>query len=143
MHTVQVEQVERFVAREQLEAANVRVHGEDFPRFFLDKGEENRGRATLAIYRLEGEATNAPILADLGDRAAIFLAHLFELLKGQARGESGPLRTNGVNIAYIRDHDGQLQVVNFAWGSGSKRWNMAVAGHWGEWPKGAYVISCI
>jgi len=116
---VQVSGAKRFVAKDELESANVGYTGSsNFDNFFLNKVEENVGEATLAVHKLEKNSVDAPIMTELGSRAEISLAHFFDLLKKQSKGQKGTLLVNRrANIAYIRGTDGNIWAVNASWNS--------------------------
>lgn len=121
--TVQVSGVKRFVASKHLKAANVGWTGDDFKRLFLGKVEENIGDVTIAVDRLEEASLDAPIMAELSNRAEIQLAHFFELLEAQSKGEEGALLVNGfANIAYICGADGNVWAVGASWNSDNGHW---------------------
>ena len=120
---VQVKGATRFVAKDHLTDTNVGWTGGNFKAHFLDKVEENVGDANVAVQCLEQSSLDAPILAELGERAEIKLAHLFNLLTKQSNGQEGTLLVNGyANIAYIRDAEGTLWAVDAGWDSGSGDW---------------------
>ncbi|MCX6760056.1 MAG: hypothetical protein NTW46_01795, partial [Candidatus Nealsonbacteria bacterium] len=103
VETVAVKGAERFVAKDHLKEANVGWTSDNFQKLFLDKVEESVKDAAIAVHRLERDSLDAPILAELGNRAETKLAYLFELLEKQSKGEKGTLLTNGyANIAYIK-----------------------------------------
>lgn len=121
--TVVVNGTKKFIAKDYLEAANIGWTNESFKHFFLDKVEKNVEAANLAVHRLQKASLDAPILDELGDRAEISLVRFFELLKKQARDQSGPLLTNGyANIAYIRDSEENLWAVNAYWFDVDRAW---------------------
>lgn len=123
--TVTVGGVERFCAKDHLEAANIGWTDTDFERFFLDKVEENVGTGVLAIHRLERQSPDALIMTELGDRAEIQLAHFFELLEAQSEGEEGPLLVDGrSNYAHIRGTDGNVRAVYTYWSAIRRYWNL-------------------
>lgn len=116
---------EKFVARDHLKDANVGWMGDNFKKLFLSNVEEAVADIAVAIYRLEQSSLDAPIMAELGERTVIKLAHFFELLKKQSCGESGVLLTNGyVNVAYIKGGDGNVWAVRAAWASGGRCWHV-------------------
>ncbi len=128
--TMAVNGTKKFVASEHLKEANVGLTGSNFDKLFLGKVEENVGDATIAVDRLEKASPDAPIMAELGGRAEIQLAHFFGPLKAQSRGEAGVLLVNGcANVAYIRGTDGDVWAVGAYWDS-----------DYGCWYVGAYSV---
>lgn len=136
---------ERFVAKDAF------VHGQGFylwdafQNTFLGKVEENVSAATLAVHRLQKYLLDAQIRKELGQKhEEISLAHLFDLLKKQSKGERGPLFVDGyVNIAYIRDMNGKLCAVRNDWSSDWCVWRvdaLSVEGPNG-WGSGFQVVS--
>ncbi len=121
--TVAVNGSKKFVAKDHIKAANVVRMDGNFRKLFFDMVEENVEATTLNAYNLERALLDAQVLAELGERARIFLAHFFELLEKQSKGEAGLFLTNGyANIAYIIGSDGNLWAVYADWhGSG---WDM-------------------
>ena len=124
--SVQVEGVARFVVDDDtLQAANIGWTGDNFKKFFAKKVEEDVPACAIAVHRLERASSDAPILTELGDRAEISLAHLFELIKKQSKGETGQLLVNGyANVAYVRGTDGNLWAVLAAWRSYCGCWGV-------------------
>ena len=143
--TVPVSGAKRFVAKDQLQEANIGWTGGNFKRLFLEKVEENVGDAVIAMDRLEEDLLDAPIRAELGDRAKIQLAHFFGLLKAQAKGEEGALLVNGcANIAYIRGIDGNFWAVDARWHFGFGCWDVGARSvkDPNRWSAGDHVLSC-
>lgn len=106
--SVSVSSAERFVASEFFTTENPDVKfydfGSNFRDNFLTRIEKNIPAAELAVDQLVRASLDAPILAELGDRAETALAYLAELLKKQPNGEDGILLTNGyANVFYIGD----------------------------------------
>lgn len=117
--------VKRFCAQDHLKQANVGWMGDSFKELFLDKVEEDVGAGTIVVHCLEKTSLNAPIMAELGERAELQLAHFFELLKAQSKGEEGNLLVDGyVNIAYIRGTNGNLWAVYARWYSDGGDWRV-------------------
>ncbi|MBI4992088.1 MAG: hypothetical protein HZB99_02615 [Candidatus Harrisonbacteria bacterium] len=112
----------RFVASDHLTTTNKKVKiaylGDNFRQHFLAKVEEPQAETELRISKLKKASPEAPILAELGDKAETTLASIWELLKKQPKGESGKLLTNGyANIFYVRDAKGVLWAVSVRWRS--------------------------
>jgi len=127
--SIPVPSVHRFVAKDCLKKANVGWTGSNFDKLFRDNVEENVPEVTLAASRLKQSSLDAPILTELGDelgdRAEVSLAHVFDLLKRQAYGKPGVLLTNGyANIFYVRDKDKALWAVYAYWESVYRYWNV-------------------
>ena len=142
--TVSVFCAKKFVAKDQLQAANIGWTNSNFDKFFLNKVEENVGDTTLAVHRLEKGSKDSMIRTELGDRAEIQLAHFFELLKKQSKGEEGRLLVNGyANIAYIIGNDGNLWAVLALWFSAFRCWAVLACSveSPAEWAAGRQVLS--
>jgi len=116
--------VQRFVCDDEaLKAANIGWTGKNFKAHFLDKVEEGVSDAVVVVHRLERASPDVPILAELGNRAEIQLAHFFALLQKQSKGEDGLLLVNGyANVAYIKGNDGSFWAVRAFWSSGYRDW---------------------
>lgn len=142
--TVAASGAEKFVAKDHLKEANVGWMGENFKRLFFDKVEENVGEAHLVAYNLERNSLDAPILAELGDRAETSLAHMFNLIKKQSKGQSGVLLTSGyANIFYVCGTDDSIWAVRAHWLSGVRYWHVGACsvGSLPEWYSGYRVFS--
>lgn len=118
--SVSVSGVPKFIAKESFRTDSQTVKfsylGDNFKQFFLNKIEENIVSVPLVSYTLKKASLDAPILAELGDRAETTLAYLYELLSKQPNGESGALLTNGyANIFYIRGTDNNFWAVGAFW----------------------------
>lgn len=141
---ISVSGVKRFCAQDHLKQANVGWMGDNFKGLFLDKVEEDVGAGTIAVHCLEKTSLDAPIMAELGERAELQLAHFFELLKAQSKREEGNLLVNGyVNIAYIRGTDGNLWAMSARWRSGRGCWRVRAGSVGGPdgWADGGRVLS--
>ncbi len=118
---VTVSAVKKFAAADHFKVGNAGIVwiGENFETNFLGKVEKNVKDATVVVYRLEKSSPDKDIRHELGsDKEETALAHLFELLTRQSRGESGVLLTNGyANIFYVRDAKGNFWAVNAYWSS--------------------------
>lgn len=117
--------------------------GDNFKSNFLAKVEQNVAVQTLRSHRLTKASVDEPILGELGDKATTALAHLWELLKKQPKGEKGILLSNGyANIFYIEDMKGHLWAVFAYWYAGHG-WSVdaySVSGP-GRWSAGYRVFS--
>lgn len=123
--TITAPAVQRFVAKDCLKNCNVGWAGDNLKKFFLDKVEANVPEAKLAVNQLERASLDAPILTELGDKAEVSLAYLFDLLKKQSNGEDGVLLTNGyANIFYVCGNDGNIWAVSARWSSDSRYWGV-------------------
>ena len=143
--TVVVNGTEKFVAKDHLKEANVGWTSDNFKKLFLDKAEEGVKAATIVVHRLERDSLDAPILTELGSHVETKLAHFFELLKTQSKGESDTLLTNGyANIAYIKGNDGNFWAVRAYWYSGLGYWHVRAnsVDYPYRWPAGSLVLSC-
>jgi len=142
--SVEVAGSKRFVAKDHIQAANIGWMSDNFKKLFLNFVEDNVEGGSITIHRLEYASLDVPILTELGDRAQISLIHLFELLKKQSKGESGPLLTNGcANIAYIIGSDSNLWAVNVSWDGARRCWGISAhsVGDPHRWRGGDQVLS--
>ena len=143
--TVEVNGAEKFVANDQqLKAANVGWTGSNFRALFLNKAEENVGKATIVVHSLEKNSLDVAIMAELGTRVEIHLCQFFALIAKQSKGEAGPLLVNGyANIAYIRGNDGNLWAVYAYWRSACGYWHVYADSveYPREWHAGDQVLS--
>ena len=83
------------------------------------KSEPAQTEGELAIHRLTQNSVDAPILAELEDKAVTSLSTLWILLEKQGNGEEGSLLTTGfANILYISEegekNDGEKEIVVWA-----------------------------
>jgi len=145
--TVTASAVTGFSAKETFGATKPAIRlwylGDNFKNHFLGKVEENIQAEFLAIHTLTKDSLDAPILAQLGDRAETSLAHFWELLTKQANGEKGTLLTNGyTNIFYIKDANGTLWAVGAGWHA-VNGWNVSTdsVGNPYGWYAGPQVVS--
>jgi hypothetical protein len=119
VRTVSVPGVTKFVAADHFKVGTtdgVRIAyvTDRFRRIFGGKGkiERNVKGATLNGYMLTKLSWDSAILTELGDRAEIPLAHVWELLKGQSNFEDGPLAIQYyLNVFYVRDVKGTRWAV--------------------------------
>ncbi len=143
--TVSVTAVKRFVAREHLAEANIGSRGDNFNRLFLDHVEENVPAGRVAIHALVEDSPSPEIMVELGRaRRLIHLAHFFQLLKKQARGQAGPLMIKEKwNIADCIGSDGNVWAVVADWLSVSRFWSIEAysVGLLVEWDAGSRVLS--
>lgn len=143
--TVSVDEAKRFVASERLQAANVGWTGENFKRLFLDKIEKNVPDGQIAIHSLVKGSLDPEIMVELGRaRRVIRLAHFFQMLERQAKGQAGPLLTSGaVNVAYCVGNDGNVWAVYADWDSVDRYWYVVASsiGYPYEWHAGYQVLS--
>lgn len=97
--------------------------GDNFEKHLLGKIENDVEPATIVVHRLEKPSRDPDIMAELGEKQVIKLAHFYELIKAQASGQEGPLLVNGfANIAYIENEGGNLWTVRSHWHSFSREW---------------------
>lgn len=124
---VAVGAVSRFVAADAFGENNsdgIKFYlGSNFKTNFLGKIEEGVEAATIRVCRLEKASRDPEIMTELGaEKRVIKLAHFYEKIKAQSRGQDGPLLVNGyANIAYIEDENGIVWAVHADWGSGGWR----------------------
>jgi len=142
---IPVSAVRRFVAREHLVTANVGWTGENFKRLFLDKVEGDVPAGRIAVQTLVKGSLDFEIEAALGRaRRVVRLAHFFQLLKKQAKGQAGPLLTSGAaNLAYDICNDRNVWAVDADWVSVGRYWYVEASsvGHPNEWSAGSRVLS--
>jgi hypothetical protein len=123
--TVELPAVVAFVPVEHFKADNaataeVRIKG--VANAFLGFPEENAPPTTITVHVLKGAAdSDAKIVRQMGKRAHICLAHVWELLKRQRNGESGVLVTSqgSSNVFYCRGSGGAWVIK--VWSSASVR----------------------
>lgn len=142
---VAVSATNRFVASDHIKAANVGWMSDNFKRLFLNKVEENIPDAELVVSELKKASLDAPIMTELGERKKIALAHFFELLEKQSKGQAGLLLTNGYAIiGYIQDEEENFWAVNAHWRSDYRYWDVYAisVGCLDEWNAGRQVLSC-
>lgn len=115
--TVRFLAVERFVLNYGSKAKpGVRISylGENLKTWFSGKTEEPMVATKLRYVVLVRYAFDAPIFAELGDKAKSTLAQIWALMELQPNGQAGVLLTNGqANIFYV---DGR--VVDVHWNDG-------------------------
>ena len=122
--TIAVGAVERFVVADHFKVdtsatAVVKIG------YLGDSFKANFPAVTLVAHNLERASLDAPILAELGDRAETFLAYLWELLSKQPRGEAGFLPTDGTwSIFYIKDRRGKFWAVGAYWYARCGGWDV-------------------
>lgn len=131
--TVAVSAVERFAAADHFkvdtsDSAVVKIGdmGDNFRANFLSKVEKNVPAAELVVRRLTKNALDKDIREELGsDCEETTLAHLWEMLTRQSRGQKGNLLTNGyANICYIKDAKGKLWAVDVRWDAYYDGWRV-------------------
>lgn len=147
--TTEVAGILRFVVNEDsLRDANVGWTSHWFNEYCLGKTEEEVYDAVLSFDRLAKRSSGLQILNHLGSGCKeISLAHFLNLIKRQSRGEKGLLFVDGcpANIAFIRDKEGVLRIVNARWYSENGFWRIFVESVDDSlgWFPGSRVISCI
>jgi len=115
LDTVDLPAISRFVATDACTKANgIAWLGGNFRRVMLPLVEENIAAATLTIHELVRGSRDLRIAAELNvdDNGPVSLAHFLYLLSKQAKGESGPLRADGSNTAYVLGPDGNIWAVD-------------------------------
>ncbi len=96
----------------------------DFKDNFLDLVEENVPEAELKVHKLLKDSRNPGIIVELRESYTVSLAHVWNAMALQSKGEEGNLLTNGnENIFYVADVNGVVWAVGVAWyGNG---WGMS------------------
>ncbi len=123
---VSVRATKRFVASDHIQSANIGFMNEEFKYLFLNKVEKDVPAAELAISKLTKASIDTPLMAELGEKKRLSLAHFFQLLEKQAKGQSGALLTNGYsNIVYIQDEEGNFWAVVAGWNSIYCYWDVS------------------
>ncbi|MEK7525572.1 MAG: hypothetical protein AAB561_00960 [Patescibacteria group bacterium] len=131
--TVAVSAVEHFAAADHFKVDTgdttiVRIGylGDNFRANLLSKVEKNVPAAELVVHRLTKNSLDKDIREELGaDCEETTLAHLWEMLTRQSRGQKGNLLTNGyANICYIKDAKGKLWAVNVYWDADFGGWHV-------------------
>ena len=146
LSTIVLSATGKFIASDHFSTDSKEVKiswlGDNFQREFLAKVEEPQAGIELCYAKLKKASIDAPILAELGDRAEITLASIWELLKKQPKGESGKLLTNGyANIFYVRDAKRVFWVVDVYWYCGGWGVDADSVEDPGEWHAGGPVFS--
>lgn len=143
--TVSVPAVSSFVMDETTQKrANIGWLGNNFHDNFFGKTEEGVAETTLVLHRLEKNFLDKPIIAQLGEKTEISLAHFIELIEKQANGQKGELLVNGyANIAYIHDKIGNLWAVDACWYSLGVDWlvNARSVDNQHGWGAGGQLVS--
>jgi len=150
--TVVVPAIKKFVVADHFRidtssSAKVKIGylGDNFETQFLPKVEENVLAVELAIHTLTKGVLDKDIRKELGqDREETTLAHLYELLSKQPKGESGVLLTDGrVNIFYIKDANRNFWAAYAYWYAADGGWSVGAGsvGNPVEWDEGRRVFS--
>jgi len=108
--------------------------GYNFKKHFLGLVEENVPATELMINTLVKLSLDAPIIAELGNRVEIMLAHLYELISRQS---------NGAYLSYICGTDGNRWAVNADWYSTDREWSLDANSveNPPPWREGSQVVS--
>ena len=106
---------EKFKEGETIDGVKVALIGSNFKKNFFGKVERDVAPRTVRFFRLAKDASDAEILAYLGDKAEKQLAHLWELLKKHSLSGGILLDSGGSNIFYVRDIHGELQTILVRW----------------------------
>lgn len=141
---VAVSATKKFIAKDHIKSVNVGYMNDNF-KLFLNKIEEDVPNAELVISELKKASLDAPIMTELGSKKRIFLAHFFELLEHQSKGQAGPLLTNGYAIVgYVQDDEGNFWAVDARWDSIYRCWCVYAysVDSPAEWRAGYRVLSC-
>lgn len=147
--TVDVPAVEKFVAADNFGPNNPDGINfclwSNFKNNFLGKIEKNVPAVTLVIRRLNRSSVDEPIRQELTpEREETALAHFYELIRNQPRGEHGKLPTDGTwIIAYVKDADENFWAVVALWLSVSREWVVGTSsvGNPSAWGEGSRVVS--
>ena len=118
------------------EEAGVKWTGSNFKAQFLGLEVAATGGAALAVRKLEEDSLDAPILAELGDKAEISVSQFRAFLAANRESKEW-------FIFYLRGKDGELWAVYADWYSGSGGWYVyadSVAGP-DRWDAGLRVVS--
>jgi hypothetical protein len=125
-------------------AAEVRISwlGATFMRHFAVKVEDGADDVRLRIHALSRLSSSTEIVAELDDRHETKLSDLWCLLKLQAKGEDGALRTNAIpNVFFVRDVTGELGAVDAIWAGAGWEIGASQVEVQRQWPPGSLVIS--
>jgi hypothetical protein len=114
---------EKFVAKQHFkkdtsDTAIVKISwlGDDFKTNFLGLTEENVPEADLKVQKLLKGSRDPGIIVELGDNYTVSLAHVWNAMALQPKGEDGNLLTNGwANIFYVADVNGVVWAVCVGW----------------------------
>jgi hypothetical protein len=146
--TVEMPAIKKFVAKDHFVKGNKMVDfdyiNDNFKDNFIDVVEKDIPQATLAVSTLQEYTRGKEIMDELGEQKTILLAHLWELLKKQPKGEDGVLLTNGyANIFYIKGKKGKFWAVACYWYSGLHSWDLCAfpVARQDEWGEGRRTIS--
>jgi len=99
---------------------------------FVCMTENNIDASSLTAYTLLRATPCTDILAELGDRAEVPLAHVWELLRRQPHGEKETILINEMllvddfcfNTFFVRDKDGDLWAISLEWKAFYEGWNI-------------------
>lgn len=144
---VSVSATRKFVPKDHIKSANVVFVNNNFKSLFLNKVEENVPAGKLVVSELKKASLDAPIMRELGERKKVFLAHFFELLERQSKGQPGILPAKGHSIiGYIPDDEGNPWAMRACWFDCHHGWHVNIystrPGFPGEWGAGDQVLSC-
>jgi hypothetical protein len=123
--SIEVSAATEFIAAEHFKVGTMvdgvmisQSMGDNFKEHFLPKIEKGVAKATVRVHKLLSDSRDIPIITELGgeDVAESSLAHLWQLLKFQGKGEEGALLVNDwANIFYIGDINSNLWAVSAYW----------------------------
>jgi len=135
---------EKFFAKDKFKVdtskeAKVKISslGDNFAKWFLGKIEDPFVGSNLAKRRLERNALDGPIIAELGgeEKAEITLTELYIMM------EDGELDKNEWHLGYIRDVNSTLRAVDVHWDDGGWYVNANSVKNLREWRAGRRVFS--
>ncbi len=114
---------EKFVAEENFkedtsDTAVVKISGfnKEFKTNFLSLIEEDIPEAELKVQKLLKDSRDPGIIVELGESHTVSLAHVWNAMAFQSKGEEGNLLTNGyMNIFYVADVNGVVWAVVVDW----------------------------
>lgn len=114
---------EKFVAEQHFkkdtsDTAIVKISwfGDDFKTNFLGLTGENVPEVELKVQKLLRGSRDPGIIVELGENYTVSLAHVWNAMALQAKGEEGNLLTNGyANIFYVTDVNGVVWAVCVFW----------------------------
>lgn len=111
-------QVEITTSEKYFEEAGVVWMGDNFKAQFIDLEVPATDARELAVLNLEEKSLDAPILAELKERAEISVSHFREFLNKHRNSKEWLL-------FYLRGKDGDLWAVDAYWDVDGRGWNVS------------------
>lgn len=114
----------RFAAKEHFRvgisgddvAVQISHIGQGFQQFLSNHIEEVIEPCNVMFYDLSNSISDADIRSELGNEYTLKLGHVWQLLKNQGHGESGPLITNSwPNIFHIQTINKRVFPLSAQW----------------------------